>query len=224
MQTITTDKEILEEIMSRATAPDIVKRLNEFLEEERKKREHFYNEITEFEKAEFINGEIIIHSPVKLMHNDASSNLFQLINPFVRKNKLGFVGYEKIMITLSRNDYEPDICYFGNEKAKSFRDDQSLFPAPDFIVEVLSKSTEHNDRGVKFQDYQIHGVAEYWLVSPEGKFVEQYLLDTDGSYQLQIKASEGHISSKALKGFSISIESIFDKEKNMEELVRLLQG
>ncbi|MEY4539280.1 MAG: hypothetical protein RLZZ306_1037, partial [Bacteroidota bacterium] len=30
-------------------------------------------------------------------------------------HQLGFVGIEKIMITLTRNDYEPDICFFKKE-------------------------------------------------------------------------------------------------------------
>ncbi len=43
---------------------------------------------------------------------------------------------------------------------------QSKFPAPDLIVEVLSESTEANDRGIKFEDYAAHGVVEYWIVDP----------------------------------------------------------
>ncbi len=39
-----------------------VRTFNRVLEEERQKREHFYNEVTEYEKAEFINGEIIVQS------------------------------------------------------------------------------------------------------------------------------------------------------------------
>ena len=41
-----------------------VRTFNRVLEEERQKREHFYNDVTEYDKAEFINGEIIVHSPV----------------------------------------------------------------------------------------------------------------------------------------------------------------
>ena len=36
---------------------------------------------------------------------------------FVRKHDLGSVFHEKILIVLNRNDYEPDICFFGPEKA-----------------------------------------------------------------------------------------------------------
>ncbi|GAB2598351.1 Uma2 family endonuclease [Spirosoma areae] len=39
-------------------------------------------------------------------------------------------------------------------------------PAPDLVIEVLSKSTARRDRGVKFTDYAANGIAEYWIVNP----------------------------------------------------------
>lgn len=202
-------------------APKILEEANKILQEERKRRESFYNEITEFEKAEFINGEVIIHSPVKKAHNDASSLLFKLIDIFAQKHQLGFVGYEKIMISLTRNDYEPDICFFNSEKSKTFKSDQSLFPAPDLVVEVLSERKSKNDREIKFFDYQAHGVGEYWLVEPFKKEIEQYRLQ-NGKYELVLMSSEGHLKSEVLDNFTIDITAIFDQQKNLEELTRIL--
>ena len=100
-------------------------------------------------KAEFINGKIIIHSPVKKFHNEISGNLYNILKTFVVEHGLGFVGIEKILVRFTRNDYEPDLCFFNKEKAKKLKKEQSLFPVPDMIVEVLSKGTEARDRGVK---------------------------------------------------------------------------
>lgn len=36
----------------------------------------------------------------------------KLINAFVAKHQFGFVGVKKMMISLTRNDFEPDICFF----------------------------------------------------------------------------------------------------------------
>ena len=126
------------------------------------------------------------------------------------------------MITLERNDYEPDICFFDNVKAKNFKKGQSLFPAPDLIVEILSKGTKKNDRGIKFTDYQANGVREYVLIDPKSETVELYRLDAKGKYELILKSSEGTLSSKVIKGFSIAIEAIFDEDKNLNELSRML--
>ena len=84
------------------------------------------------------------------------------------------------------------------------------FPAPDFIVEVLSESTEKNDRGVKFVDYAFHGVREYWIVDPKRKTVEQYLLEEgETEFTLFEKLSHGTVISKAIEGFEISLDQIF---------------
>ena len=63
------------------------------LQEEREERERFYEEMSEQQKVEFINGEIIVQSPVKLRHSIAILNLATLLNAYVRKHLLGFVGH-----------------------------------------------------------------------------------------------------------------------------------
>ncbi len=215
-------QQLINNILSLPDAIFVLNKINTQLENERKKREAFYNDITEYEKTEFINGEIIIHSPVKKEHNDALGRLYKLVDTFVNSKDLGYVGIEKIMITLTRNDYEPDLCFFNKEKAASFQKGQSLFPAPDLVVEVLSKRTASNDRKIKFKDYQAHGVQEYWMIEPSEEWVEQYRLNEVGQYNLILKTKQGTIKCQAIQGFEIAIESIFNKDRNLEELRRIL--
>ncbi|TAE58928.1 MAG: Uma2 family endonuclease [Bacteroidetes bacterium] len=190
--------------------------------EEQALRQEFYRTVDENRKMEFINGEIIFQPPVKLRHNSACGLLYHLINMHVITHDLGFVGLEKILITLTRNDYEPDICFFGTEKSIHFDDDQMQFPSPDFVVEVLSPSTEKNDRVIKFEDYAAHGVKEYWIIHPEKELVEQYLLSGE-AYELTLKSGEGVIRSVAIPGFSIPVRAIFDRKLNRETLAQLVQ-
>lgn len=191
------------------------------LEAERVRRQHFYDTVTEQEKAEFINGEVVVQSPAKFEHTATAGNLFVLLRTYVELHNLGFVGYEKMLISLTRNDYEPDICFFGTEKAAQFTPKQMQFPAPDFVVEVLSPSTEENDRGLKFEDYAAHGVREYWLIDPDTQTVEQYVLQ-DATYHLLIKARSGTIASATVDGFDIPIRAIFDKAVNLQVLHQIV--
>ena len=214
--------ELIEKVFVSPEAQLIVDEVQKKLDEERRRRELFYNEITEYEKAEFINGEIVVHSPVKKRHNDYSFQLAMLMKTFVQKYDLGFVGHEKIMVTLSRNDYEPDVCFFKKEKAEKFTPEQSLFPIPDLVVEVLSPATEKNDRELKFRDYEAHGVSEYWIVDAENMLFEQYQLQENESYALQIKANEGTVQSIAIEGFTFRIEAIFDAAENLKAMEKLL--
>jgi Uma2 family endonuclease len=208
---------ILSEILNEPDAYFLLQEVNAVLNQERERRLKFYNDITEQEKIEFINGEIVVHSPVKTKHNKASLLLAQLINIYVNKNNLGFVGIEKIMISLTRNDYEPDICFFNKKKSILFTDNQTLFPAPDFVVEILSDTTEHRDRGVKFKDYQAHKIEEYWIIDPEKQTLEQYHLQNN-DYVLVLDSAYGNVQSFVLEGFNIPITAIFNETENLKTI------
>lgn len=200
----------------------IAENLQAMLKEEAKLRDEFYNTIDEDDKAEFINGQVIMHSPVKLEHAEVSGSLFLLLRCYTMKNDLGGVFTEKIMVHLTRNSYEPDLVFFRKERAKQFTPNQMLFPAPDFIVEILSPSTAKIDRGIKFEDYALHQVAEYWIVDPATKSIEQYLLKNK-TYVLEFKGKNGIITSKAITGFAINAKAAFNKTENIKAIQQLMK-
>lgn len=211
---------LVEQVLAEPQASLIMQKVQAALAEEQKRRERFYDEMTEQQKVEFINGQIFMHSPVKKRHNQASLLLAKLVSTYVDLHDLGFVGIEKILISLTRNDYEPDICYFSKEKAQQFTEDQMKFPAPDWVVEVLSESTKANDREVKFKDYEAHGVQEYWIIDPEKEIVEQYVLQ-DNAYELLLKTGQGTATSHVLANFEIPVRAIFDRAVNLDALRKI---
>jgi len=211
----------LNQILEMPNAAILAERLQSALAEEQAKRRHFYDVIEEEKKMEFINGEIYFQSPAKLRHTNSVKMLLKLLDTFVVKNRLGFVGSEKMLVSLTRNDYEPDICFFDKEKSDGFSPTQMQFPAPEFVVEVLSPSTEQHDRETKFQDYSAHGIREYWIVDAEHETVEQYMLQNE-EYELLLKAKDGSIESVVLPEFKIQIRAVFDEQTNLDELKRLL--
>ena len=199
-----------------------VREVEAALKKEQAKRTHFYEAIDENKKMEFINGEIFFQSPVKLRHNVATLNVAKLLGTYTERHQLGFVGVEKILVSLSRNDYEPDVCFFARERSIQFLPDQMQFPAPDLVVEVISNSTEHHDRVVKYQDYAAHGVREYWIVDPENETIEQYSLNDDLEYELVLKSKDGTISSVAVLGFSVPVRAVFDNAVNLLALKEMV--
>ena len=196
--------------------------IQRILQAEQIKRNEFYRMITPNDKAEFINGEIIVHSPVKLRHNRVGKLLLVLIDAYVRKHQLGYVGYEKLLISLTRNDYEPDICFFRRDVSQTFSPQQMRFPAPDFIVEILSDTTAKIDREIKFDDYAAHGVKEYWIIDPDMEIVEQYTL-RDEEYLLMKKTDSGILKSEAILGLIIPVRAMFDEQENLDALQALVE-
>ena len=213
---------VLDEIIEAPDFFDQLAVLNARAKAEAELRRKFYETITEQEKVEFIAGEIVFQSPARLRHVEASDNLFNLLSFHVKLQKLGMVRHEKLLVSLTRNDFEPDICFFSTEKAKDFRPEQMRFPAPDFVVEVLSESTESRDRGIKKIDYAAHGVREYWIVDPVREHVEVLLLE-GRRFRAAATYGGGEIESVVVEGFRIRVRAVFDAETNVAELRRLME-
>lgn len=212
----------VEQLLQSPRLPLVLEELQRLLAQERERRERFYDEINEDTKAEFINGQVMMQSPATYGHLTAVKLLVKLLDTYVERHLLGYVGTEKVLVVLPRNDYEPDVCFFGQVKAAQLQPNQIKFPAPDFIAEVLSPTTESLDRGVKFEDYAANGVAEYWLVNPVLEQVEQFVL-RESRYVALGTYADGVIQSHVVQGFGIPVRAIFDAQVNLRTLGQLLQ-
>jgi len=208
---------LMEQVMELPTLPEFVAELDTRLAAERERRRHFYAEIPDGAKWEFINGEIIMHSPDMVRHMAVRGRLETLLLTHVQLHQLGTVLAEKGLCVFPRNDFMPDVIFFGSEKAATLQPRQLRLPVPDLACEILSDSTAARDRGVKFRDYEAHGVAEYWLVDADGETLEQYLL-RDGTYTLEQKSGNGRVRSPVMKGFEIPIRALFDPVENLAAL------
>ena len=201
--------------------PDIVATLNDRLQTEALARAKFRDDMSDDQKVEFIEGEIVIHSPARNRHLQSQSNAAILLDAHAKQNSLGLVRSEKCLCVFPRNDYEPDVVFFGSAKTATFEPETMLFPVPDFVIEVLSDSTEARDRGVKFDDYEAHGVSEYWIIDAHAETVEQYVVE-GGQFQLLLKSGSGEIASRFVLNFRIPIRAIFDDRENLAMLKLLL--
>ena len=73
-----------------------------------------------------------------------------------------------VMILCDRSKYTP----------------QRIVGAPDFVVEVLSKSTKKKDMYIKMNKYKFAGVREYWLVDPDRKTIVVYDFENDDAIHM----------------------------------------
>lgn len=208
--------------------PILLERINVRLAGEKKSRVEFREWLTPDIKAEFINGEIVMHSPVAEDHNEIVMHLSGAANFYSTVKKIGKVRVEKALVGMKRNDYEPDVSFWRKEVADTFTPDMNVYPLPDLVVEVLSPGKENirRDRETKFSDYAAHGIPEYWIIDPKKQTVEQYLLSgtAPNTYELYKKATlVDRIESTAMKGFNIPVRAIFEAEANSEAVQQILR-
>jgi len=217
---------LVDEILDHPDAEKMVEKVKTELEKEKKARQDFRNWLPDNVKAEFINGAIFRHSPVKRGHLEITENLFTLLRIYVILNDLGCVSVEKALIGLKRNDYEPDLVFWNKEQAKDFNTETMVHPIPSLVVEILSKSTKSKDRGIKFKDYAAHGIPEYWIIDYQKQTLEQYTLKEKSAKEyilLNELNSQNNLESVIVEGFKIPVAALFNEQENMKVLKKLMK-
>jgi Uma2 family endonuclease len=197
--------------------------LGEKLRDEEKARRRFRASLSEDVRAEFINGKVVRHLAARDRHTVVTAYVSDTLDRYVRLGGLGKVRREQALTAFSRNDYAPDICFWGKTKSRGIMPDQLIYSVPDMICEVLSPSTAATDRGVKFDDYEAHGVAEYWIIDPVRETIEQYVR-TRGRYRLLGRLEKGLIRSRAVRGFKMPVRAAFDEAENLAFIRKLMLG
>ncbi len=190
---------------------DHIAHLERFVAEETRRREQFRADLDENTRTEFINGKVITHADVSPDHQKTTGNAAALLGEFVASRELGKVYSGNCRIGLRRNDYQPDVCFFGTNRNLESSETRKIFPPPDLIVEVLAPATESNDRKLKLQDYAAHGVSEYWIVNADQRMIEQYILPPDErEYALKARLAEGgRLTSKVIEDFTVPVAAFF---------------
>ncbi len=130
---------------------------------------------------EYLNGEIIYFSPTA-KHSVSINNIISIL-----RNKLpnSCIAISELHVKFTESEYRiPDISVFcGGDISEKYEDDVLHLETPKLIFEVLSESTEKNDREHKMKLYASSGIEEYLLVDYRNKTIEQYYLN-DNSYKL----------------------------------------
>jgi Uma2 family endonuclease len=76
----------------------------------------------------------------------------------------------------------PDLAGWRRERVPKMPDAAYCTIAPDWICEVVSPSTESQDREVKMPVYAREGVRHAWLIDPIAKTLEVYTLGAGGRW------------------------------------------
>lgn len=212
---------LVNELMDLPTLPEVVAELRGRLAQEQAARQQFYEQVPDGAKWEFIQGQVVMHSPDKVRHIEVRQLAERTLSAYAQVHAAGIVLGGKALCVFPRNDFMPDVAFFGPTKAARLRPQQFKLPVPDLAVEVLSKSTAARDRGIKFQDYQAHGVGEYWIVDADRDVIEQYVLER-GEYTLAMKSGSGELRSRVVNGFRVAVRALFDPAENLEALRTIL--
>ncbi len=160
---------------------------------------------------QIIGGELFMTAAPFSRHQRTSRNIFRIIDDYVIKNDLGETFYAPFDVVLSMTDVvEPDILFIAKERLHIITE-KNIVEAPDFVVEVLSDSTEQIDRNQKKELYENHGVKEYWIVDLDLETIEIFTLKNK-TLVLEAAADEQNptIKSRLFEALTVNAEEIFN--------------
>ena len=154
--------------------------------------------------AEWVDGEIVLMSPVSPEHQRLLQFIYKLLDAWVQARQLGEVFVAPIAMKLASrpSGREPDVLFISNANADRLRPTYLDGPA-DLVVEIMSPESEEQDRGAKFLEYEAGGVPEYWLLDPVRQEAYFYQRGADERYHLQPLDEDGRYHSAALAGFRL---------------------
>ena len=161
--------------------------------------------LSEDDRVELIDGEIVAMTPIGPRHNAAVARATRAL----------------VTAAGDRAIVNPQ----GSVRLDQFREPQPDFvllrPRPDFyasalpgpadillIVEIAESSLEY-DRGVKARIYAQAGIPEYWLVDLRGRTVTRFADPQGGTYRNERECSAGEsLAPEKLPDCSIPVEAL----------------
>jgi Uma2 family endonuclease len=127
-------------------------------------------------KNEYFNGEVFAMSGASRKHNLIAFNVSGILHRQLRnRNCEAYTGDIRVKVNFTGLYTYPDVVMVCGEP--QFEDDhEDTLLNPTVIIEILSKSTEHDDRGKKFENYRrAASLSDYLLIAQDTVSVEHYM-------------------------------------------------
>ncbi len=161
---------------------------------------------------EWIDGKVIGFMANNLQHQRVGSFLEKTMGLFAEINDLGEIvrGDFAMKLEKLKRGREPDLIFISKKRADLLKH-KHLNGAADIAVEIVSPESIERDRKTKFGEYEKAGIREYWLIDPEKKQAEFYLLGKSGFYQL-VNTADGVFYSEVLTGFFLHVEWLWQEQ------------
>src|SRR4030067_2046566 len=168
-----------------------------------------YVKIDDNNRYEVFNGELRMVPAPSTDHQFISRDLEFLVWNFVNKKGLGEVLYAPVDVVLDDDEvYQPDLVFIKRDRQGIIERD-AIHGVPDLIIEIVTPSSVFYDTVEKKEIYRKYGVNEYWLVFPDEKAIEVFVLE-NGAYQEFCRFKKnGCVASKILEGLKIDAKDVF---------------
>ena len=182
--------------------------------------------VRDHEDYEIINGKVYMMSRPSINHSRIERNISGIFQNYLRGNRCE--SFDEVDVVFDDdNNYVPDVIIVCDPDIVK---EKGIFGTPDLVVEILSPSTAVKDKMDKLKAYEKFGVKEYWIVSPQEKSVDVYLLkdgrlERCGVYQFYTEEEYNDLNEeqKALAKREIKVSLYDDFYVTLEDIFENVQ-
>jgi len=135
----------------------------------------------EYTWEELIDGKVVAMSPRPTVnHHRITQHISYIFERYLKGKRCSAFADGVDLYLTEKDRFIPDVMVVCDPDKIQW---DGVHGVPDLVVEVLSPSTQKNDRLHKKEVYEKCGVREYWLVDAIDRNIEQYFL-RDGKLEL----------------------------------------
>lgn len=159
--------------------------------------------------VELVDGRLEVLPLANILHQLIVAFLYEQLKVYVQSAGEGTVLFAPLPVRLGPRWFrEPDIVFLRPGRVKDVNGQPE---GADLVIEVLSAGKENRQRDleIKRQEYAAAGIAEYWIVDPEGNQILVLVLEGNSYREAGAYGIGGIASSMLLDGFSVDVEAVF---------------
>jgi Uma2 family endonuclease len=159
---------------------------------------------------QLIEGELFMSPSPHWRHQKISGNIEWQIQSYLRNHDIGQLFHAPLDVIINEtNVYQPDVLFFRHRNSKASLGNRCVEGAPDFVVEILSKSTLHLDKDLKLKLYAKAGVKELWFVDPIEKSITVFHFEKSVDEPIAVYRGDETFTSPIFPSLTFAASEIF---------------
>jgi Uma2 family endonuclease len=159
------------------------------------------------QRAELFDGKMYKMSTPNRIHQKLISRFAHIIGNYIdshnSNNELYIAPFAVFLNADNKTYVEPDLSVICDKDKLT---EQGCNGAPDWVIEIVSPSTQRIDYNIKLFKYRTAGVREYWIVNPLKETVSTYYFE--GEEDAGLYSFDEDIPVRIYKDFKINIAKL----------------
>lgn len=163
-------------------------------------------------KNEYLNGEIYAMAGASRRHNRINLNVAIALDSQLKARGCDvYTGDMRVRVPAADLYTYPDVTVVCGEPELDDAEVDTLLN-PTLIVEVLSRTTESYDRGVKFAYYRtLSSFAEYLVLAQDRLYAEHSVRQGNGGWLLTETARREDVLELPSIGCTLALRDVYDR-------------